>query len=108
VEDCKHLVICYGAVARTAIEAVIEAREKGGLDIGYLRLITIWPFPEEKLREIVGDVETIFVPEMNFGMVKHPITEALRDRCKKVVSIPSIGVLHSPEYILSKIYEEAQ
>ncbi len=108
VEGCKHLVICYGAVARTAIEAVIEAREKGGLDIGYLRLITIWPFPEEKLREIVGDVETIFVPEMNFGMIKHPITEALRDRCKKVVSIPSIGILHSPEHILSKIYEEAQ
>ena len=27
VEGCRHLVICYGAVARTAIEAVLEARE---------------------------------------------------------------------------------
>jgi 2-oxoglutarate ferredoxin oxidoreductase subunit alpha len=71
-----------------------------------VRLKTLWPFPEEKLRELVGEVEVIFVPEMNLGMMKHPITEALRDRCRRVVSIPSLGTLHSPELILSKIYEE--
>jgi hypothetical protein len=57
---------------------------------------------------MVGEVDTIFVPEMNLGMMKHPITEALRDRCRKVVSIPSLGILHSPEYILSKIDEETE
>jgi len=107
-EGCKHLVICYGAVSRTAIEAVIEAREERGLPLGYLRLVTLWPFPEKKLREIVLDVDTIFVPEMNLGMMKHPITEALRDRCRRIVSIPSLGMLHSPEYILSSIYEELE
>ena len=106
LEGCKNLVICYGCVARTAMEAVIEARKEGGLDVGYLRLITLWPFPQERLRDIVGNVNTIFVPEMNLGMMKHPITEALRDRFQKIVSIPSLGVLHSPEYLLSKIYEE--
>jgi len=105
LEGCKHLIVCYGAVSRTAMEAAIEAREEG-LEVGYLRLITLWPFPEETLRRIVGTVDTIFVPEMNLGMMKHPITEALRDRCRKVVSIPSLGILHSPEYILSKIHEE--
>ena len=105
-ETCKHLVICYGSVSRTAIEAVMEARETRGLDIGFLRLKTLWPFPERKLREIIQSVDTIFVPEMNLGMMKHPITEALRDRCKKIVSIPSLGNLHTPEYILSKIDEE--
>jgi 2-oxoglutarate ferredoxin oxidoreductase subunit alpha len=105
LEGCKHLIVCYGAVSRTAMEAAIEAREEG-LEVGYLRLISLWPFPEEKLRRIVSPVDTIFVPEMNLGMMKHPITEALRDRCKKVVSIPSLGILHSPEYILSKIHEE--
>jgi hypothetical protein len=58
------------------------------------------------LRRIVGTVDTIFVPEMNLGMMRHPITEALRDQCRKVVSIPSLGILHSPEYILSKVREE--
>jgi 2-oxoglutarate ferredoxin oxidoreductase subunit alpha len=106
LDGCKHLLICYGTVSRTATEAVIEARAESGLELGYIRLITLWPFPEEKLREIVPDVDTVFIPEMNLGMMKHPITEALRDRCRKIVSIPSIGVLHAPEYILSKIYEE--
>jgi len=105
LENCKHLIICYGAVSRTAMEAAIEACEEG-LEVGYLRLITLWPFPEEKLRRIVGTVDTIFVPEMNLGMMRHPITEALRDQCRKVVSIPSLGILHSPEYILSKVREE--
>jgi 2-oxoglutarate ferredoxin oxidoreductase subunit alpha len=107
IEDCDHLVVCYGAVSRTAIEAVEAAREKG-LKIGYLRLVTLWPFPEAELRESVRDVNVIFVPEMNLGMMKHPVKEALRDRCRKVVSIPSLGALHTPEYILSKIHEEIQ
>jgi len=105
LEGCKHLIVCYGAVSRTAVEAAIEAREEG-LEVGYLRLITLWPFPEEKLRQIAGTVDTIFVPEMNLGMMRHPIAEALRDRCGKVVSIPSLGILHSPEHILSRIHEE--
>ena len=28
---------------------------------------------------------------MNLGMMRHPIMEALRDRCRRVVSIPSLG-----------------
>lgn len=108
LKDSEHFVICYGVVSRTAIEAVIESREKYLLKIGYIRLITPWPFPEEKLREIVGHVDTIFVPEMNLGMLVHPIGEALRDRCRKIVQIPSIGILHSPEYIISIIFEELQ
>jgi len=106
MENCKHLVICYGSVSRTAVEAVVEARETRGLDIGFVRLKTLWPFPEEKLRGIVQDVDTIFVPEMNLGMMIHPITEALRDRCRKIVAVPSLGSLHTPEYILARIDEE--
>lgn len=106
MKGCRHLVICYGSVSRTGIEAVMEAREERGIDIGFLRLVTLWPFPEATLREAVRNLDTIFVPEMNLGMMKHPITEALRDRCKRIVSIPSLGCLHSPEMILSRIYEE--
>ena len=106
LEDCRHVVICYGAVSRTGVEAVLEAREQRGIPLGFIRLETLWPFPEERLRALVPEVDTIFVPEMNLGMMKHPITAALRDRCRRVVSIPSLGSLHSPEMILSRIYEE--
>jgi 2-oxoglutarate ferredoxin oxidoreductase subunit alpha len=104
--DIEHLIICYGTPSRTALEAVTEAREDKRIPIGYLRLITLWPFPEEMLRKLIPQVDTIFVPEMNLGMMMHPIREALRDKVKRFVAIPSMGTLHSPDLILSKIYGE--
>ncbi len=106
LEKCRHLLICYGAVSRTGIEAVIEAREEHGIPIGFIRLKTLWPFPENQLRSLAPDLETVFVPEMNLGMMIHPIKEALGDRCERFLSIPSLGTLHSPEMILSRICEE--
>jgi 2-oxoglutarate ferredoxin oxidoreductase subunit alpha len=106
LEACRHVLICYGAVARTGIEAVLEARAQRGIPIGFIRLKTLWPFPERRLRDLLPAVDTVFVPEMNLGMMVHPITEALRDRCRRVVSIPSLGSLHSPEMILERIYAE--
>jgi 2-oxoglutarate ferredoxin oxidoreductase subunit alpha len=107
MEDSRHFVICYGAVSRTAVEAVLEARQVHGIPVGYIRLKTLWPFPEARLRELVRNAEKIFVPEMNLGMMKHPITEALRDRCRMVAAVPSLGCLHTPEQILARIQEEA-
>ena len=106
LDNCKHLAICYGSVSRTTIEAVIEARETKGIDIGYVRLKTLWPFPENKLRKLIAQADTVFVPEMNLGMMIHPVTETLRDRCNRIIGIPSLGSLHTPDYILSKIDEE--
>jgi 2-oxoglutarate ferredoxin oxidoreductase subunit alpha len=106
LEDCRHLMVCYGSVSRTGIEAALEAREQRRIPIGFVRLKTLWPFPEQQLRAQVPELDTIFVPEMNLGMMKHPVTEALRDRCRRVVSIPSLGGLHSPELILDRICEE--
>ena len=108
VDDSRHIVICFGSVSRTAVEAVIEARHIHGIAVGFIRLKTLWPFPESKLRKLVTGVETVFVPEMNLGMMKHPVTEALRDRCRRVVSIPSLGSLHTPDQILARIREETR
>lgn len=106
IDDSRHLLICYGSVSRTGVEAVLEARERYGVNIGFIRLKTLWPFPEARLRALVPGVETIFVPEMNLGMMIHPITEALRDRCSNIISIPSLGCLHTPDQILARIREE--
>jgi 2-oxoglutarate ferredoxin oxidoreductase subunit alpha len=105
LDDCEHVLICYGSVARTGLEAVKEAREVHGIKVGFIRLVTLWPFPEEKLRSLISTVKTVFVPEMNLGMIKHPITEALRDKCDRVISMPEIGALHSPDKLIDQILE---
>ena len=105
LDDCEHVLICYGSVARTGIEAVKEIRDVYGIKMGFIRLITLWPFPEEKLRNLISTIKTVFVPEMNLGMIKHPITEALRDKCDQVVAMPEIAALHSPEKLVKQILE---
>jgi len=105
MDDCEHVLICYGSVARTGIEAVKEVRNVHGIKIGFIRLVTLWPFPEEKLRNLISTVKTVFVPEMNLGMMKHPITEALRDKCEQVIAMPEIAALHSPEKLVKQILE---
>jgi 2-oxoglutarate ferredoxin oxidoreductase subunit alpha len=107
LDEPDHLLICYGAVARTGFEAVKEAREMHGINIGFIRLVTLWPFPEEKLRSSISKVKNVYVPEMNLGMIKHPVTEALRDKCDRVISIPEIGALHSPEKLVDQIIKGA-
>jgi 2-oxoglutarate ferredoxin oxidoreductase subunit alpha len=107
LDGCDHVLICYGSVARTGLEAVKEVREVHGIKIGFIRLVTLWPFPEEKLRSLISKVKNVFVPEMNLGMIKHPITEALRDKCDRVISIPEIGALHSPEKLIDEIIKGA-
>lgn len=96
--DCA--IVCYGATSRPARGAVTKARGEGK-KVDLLRLITIWPFPREAIREIGERVERIFVPEMNLGQISREV-ERFAD-CE-VVSIPKIGgVSHTIDEICSAI-----
>ena len=52
VDDADTIVISFGCTARSARHAVNQARNEG-LQCGLLRLITIWPFPETRIRELI-------------------------------------------------------
>ena len=67
-EDSEILIITYGFTARTSLYVVKRLR-KEGRRIGLLRLKTLWPFPEEAVREAAARAKTVFVPEMNRGQV---------------------------------------
>ncbi len=68
LDDADTVVIAYGFTARTSLYAVKRLR-KEGLRIGLLRLKTLWPFPEEAVREGAARARKVFVPEMNRGQV---------------------------------------
>src|SRR3989440_12252255 len=46
LEDAEVVAVAYGANARTVKTGVIEARRRG-VRAGFVRLITLWPFPDE-------------------------------------------------------------
>ena len=75
--DADCVIIAYGAVARSAQEALEELRQHG-LKVGLLRLKTIWPFPAAQIREICGNKKLVVMPEMNMGQLAVEAKAALR------------------------------
>ena len=80
MDDAEYALISYGGTARTAYEAVLNARAKG-CKVGMLRLITIWPFADAAVAELAAKVKAILVPELNYGQLVHEVQRASRGRC---------------------------
>ena len=103
LEDADIIVVAYGATSRPAAGAVLKTRSEGK-KVGILRLITIWPFPEDKIRELGNKVKKIFVPEMNLGQLSREVERFVN--CE-VISVPKIGgVAHTINEIYSVIIKE--
>ena len=110
-EDGLHgadvVVVSYGITSRIAIRAVQQAR-KAGIKVGFLRLITVWPFCETKIRNIARKAKAIVVPELNYGQIVLEVERCAAGQCK-VISVNSCGgAVHDPEEILAAIKEGAK
>ena len=68
LDGAEVVVVAYGFTARSALFAV-ELLRKTGKREGLLRLKTIWPFPEEAIRDVGRSARKVLVPEMNRGQI---------------------------------------
>ena len=75
MEDAAYAVVSYGGTARTAYEAVREARADG-IRVGFLRLQTIWPFADAAIGRLADRVKKILVAELNYGQLTGEVTRA--------------------------------
>jgi len=107
VEGAEVVVVSYGISARTSLLPIQLARQEG-MAVGMLKLVTVWPFAEERIRELADRVKAFVVPEINMGQM---VREVERCACGKarVISAPHPGGgIHRPEDILEIIREAAQ
>ena len=81
MEDAEYAVVSFGGTARTAYEAVQNARKKGQ-KVGLLRLMTIWPFADKAIERLAAKVKGIMVAELNYGQVVHEVRRAANGQCK--------------------------
>lgn len=78
LEDADVIAVAYGAPARTVKTAVLEAR-KQGVRAGFLRLITLWPFPDE----LFSRDTHYLVCELNYdGQLVREVMRAAPDKHK--------------------------
>jgi 2-oxoglutarate ferredoxin oxidoreductase subunit alpha len=106
LDDAGVVVFSYGSTARSARAAVKMAREKG-IKAGFVKLMTIWPFPDELVSQIAEKAKAIVVPEMNMGQLVEKVREVSCGRAK-VTSVARVdGRLIPPGEILEEIGEVA-
>ncbi|MCL2407301.1 MAG: 2-oxoacid:acceptor oxidoreductase subunit alpha [Defluviitaleaceae bacterium] len=106
VTDCDVLVLTYGGTART-VSATKKLAEAAGIKMGIFRLITVWPFPEDELREIVAkhNIKHVLVAELNHGQIVREVDRAL----KGAAGVHHIGKINGdilyPKEVLQKLQE---
>jgi len=104
LEDADVVVVSYGITSRVAQRAIELARNKG-LRVGKLRLITAWPFPENKIRELAQHVKAFVVPELNLGQMVREVERAANGKAKTFPVSHAGGSVHLPQEILKVIVE---
>jgi 2-oxoglutarate ferredoxin oxidoreductase subunit alpha len=106
-ENADVVVVSYGITSRVAQRAIELARQRGW-KVGKLRLITCWPFPEKRIRELATKVKAFVVPELNLGQMVREV-ERIAGGQAKTYSVPHAGgSVHRPEDILKVIVEASQ
>jgi 2-oxoglutarate ferredoxin oxidoreductase subunit alpha len=107
VEDADVVIVTYGITSRVAVEAIDIARKKG-IKVGLLRLIVVWPFPEQRIFELASRGKAMVVAEMNYGQVFYEVDRSARGKAPVVLAGHGGGTVHNIEDIVKKIEEAHQ
>ena len=107
VEDADVIVVSYGITSRVAQRAIELARAQG-LKVGKFRMITVWPFPEKRIRELAGRAKAFVVPELNLGQMVREVDRAVSGLAKTYLVPHAGGSVHRPQDILKAIVEASR
>ena len=105
LEDAEVALLAYGSVARSALHVVKWARREG-LKVGYVRLITLWPFPDDVILDVARKVNKIMVLENNMGQIVNEVRRVVGGEAEVEFLPPRIlGTIHEPSYTMEKLKE---
>jgi 2-oxoglutarate ferredoxin oxidoreductase subunit alpha len=106
VEGCDVAVVSYGITSRVA-RAAVEGARAAGLKVGSIRMLTLWPFCENRIRELAPLVKGFVIPEINYGQISLEIERCAGGQAP-VRLIPHMGGgVHDPADIQRVIEEVA-
>ena len=80
-EDAELVFVASGTGARIAKGAIKRLRE-AGIKAGLFRPITLWPFPENELRELSRTVKNFLVFELSTGQMLEDVRLAIQGYAK--------------------------
>ncbi len=101
-ESADWGIISFGSTSRSVEELMVS--EDSGPTLRSMRLRTVWPFPDQAIRDFSKTVDKILVPELNLGQLSREISRVVRDTID-VVPLNKIGGgrMIEPDELLAKM-----
>ena len=101
-DDVETVIVAYGLAARVAMGAIDQLRAEG-MKVGLMRPLTLWPFPEKRLRELALQCQRMLVVEMNEGQMVRDVKLAIEGACPVFFYGRSGGMIASPDEIVNVV-----
>ncbi len=102
-EDANMLLVAFGSSARISLDAISKAREEN-IPVGLFRPISLWPFPENGLKQVVAKgVRKLLVVEANNGQMMEDVRLAICNEAEIHHYGFGGGHIFSPDEIYNEI-----
>jgi len=106
LRNAEVVVVSYGISARTSLWPIEQAR-KEGIKVGYLRLITVWPFPEDTISKLAKKISAFVVPEINMGQIVREVERCAAGQAQVIGVHKPGGDILDPGDVLNAIRKAA-
>ena len=107
IEDADVVVVSYGITSRVALKAISLAQAEG-IKVGHIRLITAWPFPETRIRQLADQGKAFVMPELNYGQMYLELQRIVEGKARTYLVPHGGGTVHETEVIYQKIKEAVE
>lgn len=103
-EDAEIILTSFGSTSRNVKTAMKKLRGKG-IKAGFLRPITLYPFPSKRIAELAKTAKKIITVEVNMGQMVNDVKLAVNGVCPVELINKGVGVPPSAEEIVNRIEE---
>ena len=101
-DNVETVIVAYGLAARVAMGSIDQLGAEG-MKVGLMRPLTLWPFPEKRLRELARQCQRMLVVEMNEGQMVRDVKLAVEGACPVGFYGRSGGMIASPDEIVNVV-----
>ena len=102
LDNADLIIVAYGTVARI-VKTVIDNAKKEGINIGLIRPITLFPFPEKIIAEASEKANKFLVVEMSAGQMVEDVKLAVNGKVEVNFYGRVGGVIPTQSEILTEI-----
>jgi len=102
MDNPDYVIVAYGTMSRVARSAV-EILKEMNINVGIIRPISLWPYPNKAFKELKKSVKGLLVAEMSSGQMLQDVQIANNGRLPIAFYGRTGGVVPEPEELVDAI-----